>query len=85
MIVVDVDEIHGGWVCRKGEAGESICNAGGEREWTDGFKVAEGDFTVLFGFGGRNVNSESDGQVVGYGEVGAGDIVDVEASGADQV
>ena len=40
---------------------------------------------VLFGLGGGSVNDKCDGQVVRYGEVGGGDIVDVEASGADQV
>ena len=36
-------------------------------------------------WGGGNVNDKCDGQVVGYGEVGAGDIVDVKASVANQV
>jgi hypothetical protein len=35
--------------------------------------------------GGGNVNDKCDGQVVRYGEVSAGDIVDVEANGANQV
>ena len=29
-----------------------------ERNWTDGFKIAESDFAVLFGFGGGNVNNK---------------------------
>ena len=56
-----------------------------ERNWTDGFKVVERDFAVLFGFGDRNVNNKCDVQVVRDGEISAGDIVDVEASGANQV
>ena len=52
---------------------------------TDGLKIAERDFAVLFGIGVGNVNNKCDGQVVRDGEVGAGDIVDVEASGANQV
>ena len=49
-----------------------------ERNWTDGFKVVERDFAVLFGFGDGNVNNKCDGQVVRDGEISAGDIVDVE-------
>ena len=45
---------------------------------TDGLKIAERDFAVLFGIGVGNVNNKCDGQVVRDGEVGAGDNVDVE-------
>ena len=40
---------------------------------------------VILRFGGGNVNNKCDGQVVRDGDVGAGDILDVEASGENQV
>lgn len=84
-VVVEVDKVCGSWVYREGAVRHDVGYTGGERDRADGLEVSEGYCAILFGLGGGNVNVQGDGQMVGDGEVGVGEISDAEASGTDQV
>lgn len=74
-VVVDVDQVRGGWIYRGGKSGESVGYAGGKFYWADRFEVTEGDGAAELGLEGGDVDVKSDGQVIRYRKVQTGDVV----------
>lgn len=46
-MVVEIDKVHGGWVCREGDFGYGVRYTRGEGVGTDGLEISEGNFVIL--------------------------------------